>query len=74
MFGFLSSQPGEFGFLSSQPGEIGIKFKAGNYASPLGIFLWSKAIRVIWTTRKLMAELKVNILLICNSQIKEKNF
>ena len=27
-----------------------------NYASNLGIFLWSKPIRVIWTSRRLVAE------------------
>ena len=35
---------------------FGIKHKVGNYASNLGIFLWSKAIRVIWTTRRLLEE------------------
>ena len=32
---------------------FGIKHKVSNYASNLGIFLWGKAIRVIWTTRRL---------------------
>ena len=35
---------------------LGIKYKVGNYASNLGICLWSKAIRVIWTTRILLEE------------------
>ncbi len=35
---------------------FGINHKVGNYASNLGIFLWSKAIRVIWTTRRLLEE------------------
>ena len=34
------------------------KYKVGNYASHLGVFLWSKAIRVIWTTRNEMALFK----------------
>ena len=35
---------------------FGIRYKVVNYASNLGIFLWSKAIRVIWTTRRLLEE------------------
>ena len=35
---------------------FGIKHKLGNYSSNLGIFLWSKAIPVIWTTRRLLDE------------------
>ena len=35
---------------------FGIKYKVGNYASNLEIFLWSKAISVIWTTRRLLEE------------------
>ena len=35
---------------------FGTNYKVGNYASILGIFLWSKAIRVTWTTRRLLVE------------------
>ena len=48
---------------------FGIKHKVGNYASKLGIFLWSKAIRVIWTTRRLLEEGKP-----CNEMELFKNY
>ena len=35
---------------------FGIKHKVGNYVLNLGIFLWSKAIRVSWTTCRLLTE------------------
>ena len=48
---------------------FGTKYKVGNYASHLGIFLWSKAIRVIWKTRTLLAEGKP-----CNEMALFKNY
>ena len=48
---------------------FGTKYKVGNYASILGIFFWSKAIRVIWTTRRLLAEGKP-----CNEMSLFKNY
>ena len=48
---------------------FGTKYKVGNYASHLGIFLWSKAIRVIWKTRTLLAEGKP-----CNEMALLKNY
>ena len=48
---------------------FGIKHKVGNYASNLGIFIWSKAIRVIWTTRRLLEEGKP-----CNEMELFKNY
>ena len=48
---------------------FGIKHKVGNYASNLGIVLWSKAIRVIWTTRRLLEEGKP-----CNEMELFKNY
>ena len=48
---------------------FGTKYKVGNYASHLAIFLWSKAIRVIWKTRRLLAEGKP-----CNEMALFKNY
>ena len=48
---------------------FGIKHKVGNYASNLGIFLWNKAIWVIWTTRRLLEEGKP-----CNEMELFKNY
>ena len=48
---------------------FGTKYKDGNYASHLAIFLWSKAIRVIWKTRRLLAEGKP-----CNEMALFKNY
>ena len=48
---------------------FGSKHKVGNYASILGIFLWSKSIRVIWITRRLLAEGKP-----CNEMALFRNY
>ena len=47
---------------------FGIKHKVCNYASNFGTFLWNKAIRVIWITRRILAEGKP-----CNEMILFKN-
>ena len=37
---------------------FGMQYKAGNNASKLGIFLWSKLIKTIWISRKLLEDSK----------------
>ena len=37
---------------------FGMQYKLGNNASKLGIFLWSKLIKTIWISRKLLEETK----------------
>ena len=37
---------------------FGIQYKDGNNASKLGIFLWSKLIKTIWISRKLLEDTK----------------
>ena len=37
---------------------FGMQYKIGNNASKLGIFLWSKLIKTIWISRKLLEETK----------------
>ena len=37
---------------------FGMQYKGGNNASKLGIFLWSKLIKTIWISRKLLEDTK----------------
>ena len=48
--------------------RFGIQYKRGNNASKLGIFLWSKLIKAIWMSRKLLEDTKP-----CNEMAIFKN-
>ena len=48
--------------------RFGIQYKRGNNASKLGIFLWSKLIKTIWISRKLLEDTKP-----CNEMAIFKN-
>ena len=55
-------------FYSMRYIRFGIQYKRGNNASKLGIFLWSKLIKTIWISRKLLEDTKP-----CNEMAFFKN-